>query len=506
MGELRKLRPDVPSFGYATVLSINATSVWGGVFPYLPAACQTELVTIGFYICQLLAFSLSFAGWMALAWARPGVARSRGVLPFAVPLCAGPLCMVSAMYLSAAALPLIVLAALLIGFGLAGFMVSWQRVFAALGSTEGNLALIKGTAGSAGLYLLICLVPPALTAYLLPLIIVPLAGLCLWMALHALDEGQPMFEDSPRDHAAVYRNALRESVPPALGVGALGFVAGAIRFIAITHQGLLSAINILSMVALFAVVAVFYGLWRRRTLRVSLGAVFRVLFPLVAVCLVVMPFVGEAFTNLGFGLANGCFMLSCLFMMMHCGQLSRDSGINPILIYGFYGTLAYSPQILGYLVGYASGIESQWGVGQFSFVSLASLFALLLAALFGLHGIAGRSRRDAGDLELLTLAGHAGPAPAAVGPAAGTPASPPAPDEAPPDALAWRCAQVGRDYGLSTREVEVMELIARGHTGPAIAERLFISENTMRTHNKRIYAKLDVHKKQELLQLIESYV
>ena len=34
---------------------------------------------------------------------------------------------------------------------------------------------------------------------------------------------------------------------------------------------------------------------------------------------------------------------------------------------------------------------------------------------------------------------------------------------------------------------------------------LFISENTMRTHSKRIYAKLDIHKKQELLDLIESF-
>ena len=32
-----------------------------------------------------------------------------------------------------------------------------------------------------------------------------------------------------------------------------------------------------------------------------------------------------------------------------------------------------------------------------------------------------------------------------------------------------------------------------------------ISENTVRTHSKRIYAKLDVHKKQQLRDLVESY-
>lgn len=73
------------------------------------------------------------------------------------------------------------------------------------------------------------------------------------------------------------------------------------------------------------------------------------------------------------------------------------------------------------------------------------------------------------------------------------------------DALSKRCQQVAADFALSSRETEVMELIARGYTGPAIAEMLFISENTMRTHNKRIYVKLDVHKKRELLELIASY-
>ena len=72
------------------------------------------------------------------------------------------------------------------------------------------------------------------------------------------------------------------------------------------------------------------------------------------------------------------------------------------------------------------------------------------------------------------------------------------------DRLSKQCLRLSELYGLSGREAEVMELIARGHSGPAIADMLFISENTMRTHNKRIYAKLGIHKKQELLVLLEE--
>ena len=60
------------------------------------------------------------------------------------------------------------------------------------------------------------------------------------------------------------------------------------------------------------------------------------------------------------------------------------------------------------------------------------------------------------------------------------------------------------EYGLSIRETEVMELIARGQTVSAIASALFISENTVRTHSKHVYSKLGIHSKQELSTLIES--
>lgn len=70
------------------------------------------------------------------------------------------------------------------------------------------------------------------------------------------------------------------------------------------------------------------------------------------------------------------------------------------------------------------------------------------------------------------------------------------------DKLSKQCQKLAGVYGLSAREAEVMELAARGNSAPAIAARLFISENTVRTHIKRIYAKLGIHKKQELLELL----
>ena len=45
---------------------------------------------------------------------------------------------------------------------------------------------------------------------------------------------------------------------------------------------------------------------------------------------------------------------------------------------------------------------------------------------------------------------------------------------------------------LTDREVEVVRLVAEGHTNRAIAARLFLSEKTVARHLANIYAKLDV--------------
>ena len=47
--------------------------------------------------------------------------------------------------------------------------------------------------------------------------------------------------------------------------------------------------------------------------------------------------------------------------------------------------------------------------------------------------------------------------------------------------------------GLSTREIEVMSLIASGHTNGEIATHLFLAEKTVKNHVRRIYSKLGVH-------------
>ncbi len=61
-------------------------------------------------------------------------------------------------------------------------------------------------------------------------------------------------------------------------------------------------------------------------------------------------------------------------------------------------------------------------------------------------------------------------------------------DERSEDAKRWP----GRDFGLTERESEVLALITQGHSTADIAAALYLSVNSIKTHTRKLYRKLDV--------------
>ncbi len=74
------------------------------------------------------------------------------------------------------------------------------------------------------------------------------------------------------------------------------------------------------------------------------------------------------------------------------------------------------------------------------------------------------------------------------------------------DERPWKtaCIQLARDAGLSNREAEILEMLSRNMSAEQIASSLVISVNTVRTHTHNIYAKLDVHSRQELADRVRQ--
>jgi len=55
--------------------------------------------------------------------------------------------------------------------------------------------------------------------------------------------------------------------------------------------------------------------------------------------------------------------------------------------------------------------------------------------------------------------------------------------------------------GLTPRELEILELIAAGLSNREIATRLFVSENTVKTHSSRLFDKLNARRRTQAVQI-----
>lgn len=77
-------------------------------------------------------------------------------------------------------------------------------------------------------------------------------------------------------------------------------------------------------------------------------------------------------------------------------------------------------------------------------------------------------------------------------------------DSQPVDFIGQRVALLAREHKLTPRETEVFGLLAHGRSIPYVRDALIISRDTAATHAKHIYAKLDVHSRQELIDLVMS--
>jgi ATP/maltotriose-dependent transcriptional regulator MalT len=55
--------------------------------------------------------------------------------------------------------------------------------------------------------------------------------------------------------------------------------------------------------------------------------------------------------------------------------------------------------------------------------------------------------------------------------------------------------------GITPRELEILELIAAGLSNKEIAQRVYVSENTVKTHSSRVFDKLGARRRTQAVQM-----
>lgn len=74
----------------------------------------------------------------------------------------------------------------------------------------------------------------------------------------------------------------------------------------------------------------------------------------------------------------------------------------------------------------------------------------------------------------------------------------------PPDVPFVASAASIERLAVTPRELEILQLIAAGLSNREIAERLNVSENTVKTHSTRLFAKLNARRRTQAVQLAKE--
>lgn len=359
------------------------------------------------------------------------------------------------------------IAAVVGGFALAGMYLSWAPFYArreihdVVALVFGNIAL------SSAVKLVIDILPAAPAGAVL----VALPLLCP-LALASAESDEPPADDHPH----IYFESARTSLPYAIlaGVAVCAFVVGLAPAVAgvpdPTPRWMLSFVHHgLEILASFAViwwVFLFEG-------KLHFTNMWRVIVILVATALLLIPHIGSAY--IGWALivvaVAQTILVAVIWTML--ADVSHHSTVSPYVVFGFAWAAYALPIALGGLAGDAIAASS-----DVAFIVALLSYALTIAAILLLNDRNFIESHVFSDLDMTI------------------------PEESAFKSIDERCDELGAEKGLTKREIEVMKLLCKGRSKSYIAENLVISENTVRTHARHIYQKLDVHSKQDILDML----
>ena len=261
--------------------------------------------------------------------------------------------------------------------------------------------------------------------------------------------------------------------------------------------------NIVAAVALIGLV-----LFARR--RTDLALTFKVIVPILVVLFALMPMFWSTYPVELNTVMSACYGVFDVIIWYMVASTAYDFSVSGFVVGGIVRGVSIIARLVGIGIGYVVMLIPESPSMLVIGVSVGAVYVLAMLALFQ-QGGNRFSFLSFGASKAKDAEGKA----AAVSCAAGCGAACPrqqiaSADEARGDESASEpdgdvLEQIASYYGLTRREAEVLPYLARGRSAKVIAEALFVSESTVRTHTRRILEKTALHSKQDLIDLIEKY-
>lgn len=298
--------------------------------------------------------------------------------------------------------------------------------------------------------------------------------------------------DQPQNalHKSTLRKVFLELRDPLYCVCAIAVAVALTRFIALEGVENPDVVNTTASIGAIVVCAVLYLIWfglgKDHPLfgKQNILWLYRVLFPAIATALVLLSIFGNTLGLAVTTLVYIAFSIVSVFIMSTSITLARKYQMWAPHVYGMFAACMYFVFTIATALGPWVYFSRNFGTATLSIIVLLVLYVLAMSYV----AVQNRRKRDTDETKSET--------------SENTP--PTTAETTVVDEVAQRCTILTELHKLTGREQEVMLLIARGRDVPSISKQLFISENTVRSHSKNVYRKLDIHSKQELLDLLET--
>lgn len=228
----------------------------------------------------------------------------------------------------------------------------------------------------------------------------------------------------------------------------------------------------------------------------SVRAVYRITVGFTVVGLVGILVFGTQGVAVGGAFVQGSAMFFQVLVILVTTQSTQRFGISPLLSFSVgKGTIAgvvFVSNVLGKILDSFFAVD-QFFLGLICGCGLLVLFFMLAAQSTAKSFIEDeRFKGEPSDIDLLQQK-----APSATQLAFA---------ELEAEEL-WmqKIGDIASAYHLTRREEEILGYLAKGRSLPYIADTLFVTTGTVKTHTTSIYRKLDINSRQELLDLVEGF-
>lgn len=448
------------SVAYATAMSPGGT-------PFIMLSNLSFAVVTSFpiVVAYCVAVVLAYKGWMpsfklpvvvpALLLASGGVLSLLGVFDALEPFV--HLVVVCVMY----------------GMGTALLTLAWVEVFASVDVVRSMQMLASAALLSALLSNAVMRLPPS--AVMVCVAALSLAGVALYLKAKRIvlaSEGRPSFSPVAAGRYAKGLASISNGLAVLLALGCVVGILNSFMLIdgyAFEGSDRAGGLGVVLGYCAFFVVA--YAMPRR----LGMERAYRILFPVLATLLLAWPFLGFRFGYLFSVLFIMGYQFASVGVMYLIVRESHDRSLNPYVFMGASAVMIRLSVLAGVLIGGDVASRSYDWISKAMLIVAIAMYALAFVLLYLSRG--RKAERD------------------------GRKGRRSRPEPTDDEAFRRKAAELGKRYGLTEREQGILSHLARGRTSTYIGEQLWLSPNTVRGHIKKIYVKLDIHSKQELIDL-----